>query len=584
MPTKEDIRWFKEQFQEEIAKAIAGTPLTVDHFTALACQETGSIWPFLRKAKLPLSQVTALCVGDTLDDTGGRKAFPRNKAELLARARGDLMFDMAHQALVDMAQFVPGYEKVAKNANKFCHGYGVFQFDLQFFKTEPDFFLNREWATFSGSMGRAMRELKDALQTLGLSNRQDPLDDLEFAHLGIVYNTGGFTPSKGLKQGHESNGRFYGENLFDFIRLCHTVTVDPAQPALPTPAPNQAITASPTDVTANGTPMRVQTKEGMLRVRREPLISTPAQANVVANLPDGHPVRALSKTAKNGFLEIETSLSGALVRGFSSKKFLVADPGDTAIEIVVPAPNTGIAQTLSAPLLASVPGTTNIPAVFMPKKNGVVIRRSNPANAHTLNEAGQPTRKGATAAELRDSIAEIIRWLAVNDPAHLRYQPHDGLTFCNIYAHDFCFLAGIYLPRCWWSTPALLKLAAGQEVQPLIGDTIREMRANDLFRWLRDFGPGFGWRQTGTLTKLQSEVNQGAIGIIVARRKEDGKSGHIVLVVPETAEETARRDTEGNVIAPLQSQAGAKNFQYGRGTGNWWNGEQFAEFAFWIHA
>ena len=60
------------------------------------------------------------------------------------------------------------------------------------------------------------------------------------------------------------------------------------------------------------------------------------------------------------------------------------------------------------------------------------------------------------------------------------------------------------------------------------------MRANDLFRWLRDFGPRFGWRQTGTITKLQQEVNQGAIGLIVARRKEDGKSGHIVAVVPET--------------------------------------------------
>ena len=52
MPSREDIRWFKEQFQDEIAQAIVGTPLTVDHITALACQETGSIWPFLRKAGL----------------------------------------------------------------------------------------------------------------------------------------------------------------------------------------------------------------------------------------------------------------------------------------------------------------------------------------------------------------------------------------------------------------------------------------------------------------------------------------------------------------------------------------------------
>jgi len=123
-----------------------------------------------------------------------------------------------------------------------------------------------------------------------------------------------------------------------------------------------------------------------------------------------------------------------------------------------------------------------------------------------------------------------------------------------------------------------------EQVEPLLESTIHEMRANDLFRWLRDFGPRFGWRQTGTLTKLQTEVNQGGVGIIVARRKEDGRSGHIVVVVPETQENTARRDASGEVVAPLQSQAGSSNFQYGRGKTNWWNGEEFAEAAFWIHA
>jgi hypothetical protein len=583
MPTTQDIRWFKEQFQHEIAQATAGTPLTVDHLTALACQETGSIWPFLRKANLPLPQITALCVGDTLDDTAGRNAFPRNKAELLARARGELMFDMAHQALVDMARFVPGYKEVAKNSNKFCRGYGVFQLDLQFFKPEPDFFLDRQWATFSGSLDRAMKELKEALQELDLNGRQQSLTDLEFAHVGIVYNTGRFVPSKGLKQGYKSDGRFYGENLFDFIRRCHTVSIGDEQPALAMPAPGQAIVTPPSPVTALGKTMRVHTREGMLRVRSEHFISTPAQANVVANLPDGHPVRVLSKIAENGFLEIETSLSGALIRGFCSKSFLVSAPDNSLIEVVEPSSRTGNIETLSAPL-TGLTETSEIPAVFMPRKSGVVTRRTDPADAHSLNEANQPTRKGATADELRGSLAIIIQWLAVDEDTHLRYQPHDGLTFCNIYAHDFCFLAGAYMPRCWWTTPALLKLAAGQQIQPLIGDTIREMRANDLFRWLRDFGPGFGWRQTGTLTTLQSEVNQGAIGIIVARRNEDGRSGHIVVVVPETSEETARRDATGNVIAPLQSQAGSRNFQYGRGTANWWNGEQFAEFAFWIHA
>jgi hypothetical protein len=72
--------------------------------------------------------------------------------------------------------------------------------------------------------------------------------------------------------------------------------------------------------------------------------------------------------------------------------------------------------------------------------------------------------------------------------------------------------------RVWWTPGAIERLAKGETVQPFIGQTIDEQRANDLFRWLRDFGPRFGWRQTGTLTKLQQEANQGAIGIIVAGR------------------------------------------------------------------
>ncbi len=121
-------------------------------------------------------------------------------------------------------------------------------------------------------------------------------------------------------------------------------------------------------------------------------------------------------------------------------------------------------------------------------------------------------------------------------------------------------------------------------MQPLIGKTIDEQRANDLFRWLRDFGPRFGWRQTGTLTKLQQHANQGGIGIIVARRKEDGRSGHIVAVVPETDDHRAKRNSAGEVIQPLQSQAGVRNFRYGGLASEWWRSAQFAESAFWLHS
>ncbi|HEX2271940.1 MAG TPA: hypothetical protein VHH35_20520, partial [Pyrinomonadaceae bacterium] len=218
------------------------------------------------------------------------------------------------------------------------------------------------------------------------------------------------------------------------------------------------------------------------------------------------------------------------------------------------------------------------------RKAGTITKRTGVATAHSLNEPDQPGRKGTTPDELRAELGKIIDYLAVDKAAHKRYKPITNATFCNIYAHDYCHLAGVYLPRVWWSAAAIERLAQGQTVPPLLGNTIDEQRANDLFRWLRDFGLRFGWRQTGSLTKLQLEVNQGAVGVIVARRRNDGLSGHIAMVVPETDEHSAKRNAAGEVIAPLQSQAGRNNFRYGTGGPNWWKGQQFAESAFWLHS
>lgn len=567
MPNSADVLWFKTQFQAPIEAAIAGTPLTVDFITALACQETGEVWPTLRREGLPVAQVLALCVGDTLDADRGRAAFPTTQAELLAAPRGDEMFAIARQALVDMAAHIPAYAPAAKRPKKFCHGFGLFQLDLQFFKTDPDYFLQRRYETFDATLGKCLEELTRALRKLGFEDRA-ALTDLELAAVGIVYNSGSFKPAKGLKQGHFDGSKFYGESIFDFLRLAHTVALPGTPPVIAPPDPGTAIVTPPSVVSATGPRLLVDTRDSPLRLRSEPMISDPPQANVIGQLPDGQPVRAVTGTVVRGFIEVETSLNGALLRGFAAKKFLISDASAADIPTITP---------------ATTPPSTGIVAVTMPRKPGTVTRRRDAANAHSLNEPGQPTRTGSTADELRSELAAIVAWLAVDKPEHLRYQPHDGLTFCNIYAHDFCHLAGIYLPRVWWTSKAQLALARGEAVQPLIGATINEMRANDLFRWLHDFGPEFGWRQTGTLSKLQLEVNQGAVGLIVARRKDDGRSGHIVVVVPETAEQQAKRDAAGEVVAPLQSQAGASNFQYGRGRAEWWKGAEFADSAFWLH-
>lgn|GEM_PF-3962818 len=80
----------------------------------------------LRKS-LNRAQILELCVGDTLDQNRGRTAFPRTKAELVVAPQGQAMFDIAHQALVDIAKHIPSFAPYAKKPDKFCHGYGIFQ-------------------------------------------------------------------------------------------------------------------------------------------------------------------------------------------------------------------------------------------------------------------------------------------------------------------------------------------------------------------------------------------------------------------------------------------------------------------------
>jgi hypothetical protein len=199
MPNAQDAFWFKSQFQPQIEAAIAGTPFSVDMITAVACQETGGIWPRLRRQGLPTARILELCVGDTIDASptgGGRRAFPQNKAELLKAPQGDRMFAIARQGLVDMAAYIPDYRGAAARPDKFCHGFGIFQLDLQFFKTDPDYFLSRSYADFDAALARCVGELKAALRRIGWQGKTS-LGDAEMAGVAIAYNTGRYNPAKG---------------------------------------------------------------------------------------------------------------------------------------------------------------------------------------------------------------------------------------------------------------------------------------------------------------------------------------------------------------------------------------------------
>ena len=315
MPDPCDIRWFKQTFREKIDAALQGTPFTLDFLTALACQETGEVWPILRKRDLSLDRIVELCVGDTFD-APNRSAFPRNKAALVAVTNppGQRMFEVARKALVDIAQFIDSYKGAASNPNKFCHGYGIFQFDLQFFDKDPNYFLNKEYADFDKCLARALGELQSARTNIGLKNKQT-LTDLEMAHVAIAYNTGGFNPAKGLKQGFRPKdshgnpiGPFYGEQIFDFINKAKAVPLQ------------DETTTLPFAVDANGPLFKVTANT--LNLRSEPCVDSGPASNIKARLPQGHTVQAMTNRSVKGFLEVETDFEGKHLRGFASSQFL----------------------------------------------------------------------------------------------------------------------------------------------------------------------------------------------------------------------------------------------------------------------
>ncbi|MEP4980287.1 hypothetical protein [Ascidiaceihabitans sp.] len=561
MAVLDHIQWFKDQFFAEMAQATQDTVFDPDMLCALAFQETGSIWGVLRKkAGLSPEDVVRLCCGDTLD-APNRRAFPKTRAHLDAAPKGAQMFQIARTALLDMAAHIDGYKFAFKRPDKFCHGFGVFQYDIQFFKTNPDYFLNREYEAFSGTLHHAMVELKSCLKKRGLQDRTS-ITDAEFLTIAITYNTGRYRASKGLKQGHQSGGKFYGEHMRDYLAIARRLPNPDLNQAKPVPA-GTAVVDKPMALRAFGRWMHVETMTTSLRLRMSPKISQPLTKNVVAELPCGWPVRSFGESAVDGFEHIEVEMGGTVFHGYAASQYLK----DGKTPVVVP----------------KVAGGAMSP-VEMPRKAGTVTTRMQNANAHSLNEAKMPGRTGSTPDTLRDDLAGIVNYLNPAQDTHVRYQPRAGLTFCNIYAHDFCALAGAYLPRVWWTADALAAMQAGHSVAPRYGNTIREMRANDLFRWLVSYGQDFGWRRVSTPTDVQHSANLGAVALIIARRKDDGRSGHVSMVVPEGAGGLARRLSDGSVSAPLQSQAGSTNFNYSAGRTDWWKATKFADSALWVHA
>ena len=275
-----------------------------------------------------------------------------------------------------------------------------------------------------------------------------------------------------------------------------------------------------------------------------------SDSNIMVSLANGELVQVLDSSRADGWWKVSVNFRRSLIEGYLWSKFLSdcsSARGETANAVV----EVHLAPT---------------------------ARLGRPADAHPLGEPNAPRREGATPEARCGDLARIISFL---DVAHSRrYVPTKTATFCNIYAYDYCYLAGVYLRRVWWVPRAIQELSEHQDVTVELGKTVDEMRANELESWFDQFGLQFGWQHTLDANDLQIAANEGSVAVIVAKNISECRPGHIVVVAPQTAQHKAQR-SNGSVTVPLQSQAGQYNFPYG-GSGKWWIiKNRFRAFGLW---
>lgn len=199
-----------------------------------------------------------------------------------------------------------------------------------------------------------------------------------------------------------------------------------------------------------------------------------------------------------------------------------------------------------------------------------------------LGDSSIPYRDLTDLASKKESIGRIINKLDV--ATNLRYQRTVEDTYCNVYSYDYCYFCKVYLPTVWWTDESLQKIAQGQEEEAIFEKTVNRIYSSAIHDWFLEWGSHFGWERVLSFDEIQNKVNaEGGVGIICAKRREKGLSGHIVPVVPETDEHKAYREN-GLVIYPLQSQAGKLNYNYfSEVRKDWWNDELYSSYVIYYH-
>lgn len=290
-----------------------------------------------------------------------------------------------------------------------------------------------------------------------------------------------------------------------------------------------------------------------LNIRSAPIVKSNTR---LAVLQQGQSVTRLDGEEDPWWL-VETELFGGILRGYVHSKYL-KESTDTFTSIT----------------------SIEISAVHLSEADARIERNRNGGRAHALGEKNMPKRTANQKATKLKQIIKIIDWLNVEDNA--RYLPQGSLTYCNVYAYDYCYLNNVYIPRVWWTQSAIRLLEQGERVHVNYGNTVRELNANSLHDWFVEFGDYFGWKRIFSVDEAQLLANSGEIIIACAKRVNTNSSGHICAIAPENGQHFAKRSNNGSVSRPLQSQAGSSNFKF-KAANQWWTFNKYQDFGIWRH-
>jgi predicted chitinase len=301
-----------------------------------------------------------------------------------------------------------------------------------------------------------------------------------------------------------------------------------------------------------------------LNLRRLPVVSPSTRIGTLIHKTE---IMMIPDSRVNGWVKVRAVQNGQVLEGFVASRYLAKIPRKPPATAPPPIPKEDF----------------QIQPVHLSENRRDITRLRDGGRAYPIGEAGRPRRTGTKIGTKVRKLIEIINYLNSEKIIHKRCWPKGRTTYCNIYAYDYCYLARVYLPRVWWTARALNQIRDGQEVPVKYGDSIRELNANMLHDWLEDYGLIFGWKRVVNLDVLQAAANNGEVCIIVARRKDLNRSGHITAVVPEHDNFYAARNPSGEVLRPVESQAGVKNYRFVTKAKSWWLDARYESFGFWRH-